>query len=99
LENWDESDWDTFKAELAKGKTEIRDLSIKERREWQSYFTEQKEKAAETRAVIENTDREIDQMVYRLYGLTEEEIKIVENQKDHDYGKKNDMGRYEKKLS
>ncbi len=79
LENWDESDWDSFKAELAKGKAEIRELGIKERKEWQSYFTEQKAKAAEIRAVIENTDREIDLMVYKLYGLTDEEIKIIEN--------------------
>ena len=27
---------------------------------------------------IERTDREIDELVYRLYGLTEEEIKIAE---------------------
>lgn len=27
---------------------------------------------------IDATDRQIDQMVYKLYGLTEEEIKIVE---------------------
>jgi len=27
---------------------------------------------------IETTDREIDRFVYELYGLTEEEIKIVE---------------------
>jgi hypothetical protein len=29
---------------------------------------------------IEKTDREIDQLVYKLYGLTEEEIKIVEKE-------------------
>lgn len=29
---------------------------------------------------IEATDREIDQLVYELYGLTEEEIKIVEGE-------------------
>ena len=29
---------------------------------------------------IEKTDKKIDQEVYNLYGLTEEEIKIVENQ-------------------
>lgn len=28
---------------------------------------------------IEKTNEEIDQMFYELYGLTEEEIKIVEN--------------------
>ena len=27
---------------------------------------------------IESTDRQIDQLVYELYGLTDEEIKIVE---------------------
>ena len=28
---------------------------------------------------IESTDRAIDRLVYELYGLTEEEIKIVES--------------------
>jgi hypothetical protein len=28
---------------------------------------------------IEITDREIDKLVYELYGLTEEEISIIEN--------------------
>jgi len=30
---------------------------------------------------IPQTDNEIDQLVYKLYGLTEAEIKIVENQR------------------
>jgi len=30
------------------------------------------------RREIESTDREIDALVYELYGLTEEEIRIVE---------------------
>ena len=79
LANWPDSDWDQFKKELAKGKVKIKALSLKERKEWQEYFTEEKLKAAEIKSVIENTDREIDLMVYELYGLTEEEIKIVEN--------------------
>lgn len=29
---------------------------------------------------IESTDKQIDQLVYKLYDLTEEEIKIVESQ-------------------
>jgi uncharacterized protein YaaR (DUF327 family) len=32
---------------------------------------------------IETTDRKIDQLVYELYGLTAEEIQIVENAKTH----------------
>ena len=34
--------------------------------------------AQELKQQINQTDKEIDQMVYELYGLTEEEIKIVE---------------------
>ena len=41
-------------------------------------FEENKKKALELKAEIDRTDREIDQMVYELYGLTEEEIRIVE---------------------
>jgi hypothetical protein len=33
----------------------------------------------ELKSQTEQTDREIDRMVYDLYGLTEEEIGIVEN--------------------
>lgn len=43
------------------------------------YFNEQKAKVQELQAQIDQTDREIDQMVYELYGLTDEEIAIVEN--------------------
>jgi hypothetical protein len=37
---------------------------------------------------IDATDRQIDQFVYELYGLTEEEIKIVEGQETQNRGKK-----------
>jgi len=30
--------------------------------------------------IIDKTDKKIDEMVYKLYGLTEEDIKIVEQQ-------------------
>ena len=42
------------------------------------YFNEQKQKATELKAEIDKTDKEIDQMVYELYGLTDEEIQIIE---------------------
>lgn len=35
--------------------------------------------ALELKSQIDRTDKEIDRMVYELYGLTEEEIQIVEN--------------------
>jgi hypothetical protein len=42
------------------------------------YLKEVKQKAQILKAEIDKTDREIDRMVYELYGLTEEEIGIVE---------------------
>ena len=41
-------------------------------------FKSEKEQALEIKAIIDQTDKEIDQMVYQLYGLTDEEIRIVE---------------------
>ncbi len=53
-------------------------LTLSEQAEWMQYFNEQKQKAQTLKAEINKTDKEIDQLVYELYGLTEEEIKIVE---------------------
>ncbi|MEX0813552.1 MAG: hypothetical protein WD048_15135 [Chitinophagales bacterium] len=36
-------------------------------------------KAQELKSQIDKTDKEIDQMVYELYGLTEEGIEVVES--------------------
>jgi hypothetical protein len=41
-------------------------------------FEPKKKEAQELQAQITATEKEIDQMVYELYGLTEEEILIVE---------------------
>ncbi len=54
-------------------------LTKKDEFEWMELFEENKKKALELKAEIDKTDKEIDQMVYELYGLTEEEIGIVEN--------------------
>jgi hypothetical protein len=41
-------------------------------------FDSEKSKIEELKKEIEKTDKEIDKMVYELYGLTEEEIAIIE---------------------
>lgn len=68
-------DFKTFLDELKKKKVT---LSLKEQDEWEEYFNEHKQKILELQYQIDQTDKEIDQLVYQLYGLTEEEIKIVE---------------------
>ena len=54
-------------------------LSLTEEAEWEDFFLTESQKALEIKTKIDSTDKEIDQMVYELYRLTEEEIKIVEN--------------------
>lgn len=76
LQKWNELEFSEFLKELKNEKVQ---LTISEEAEWMQYFSDQKLKALAIKAEIDKTDKEIDQMVYELYGLTEEEIKIVEN--------------------
>ena len=76
LQNWHELKFGDFLKELKKQKVQ---LSIVEEAEWMQYFKEQKEKVQNLKREIDKTDKEIDQMIYELYGLTEDEIKIVED--------------------
>ncbi len=91
LENWHELDFADFIKELNKAiktnnKLRVKDgleaiptLTKKDEFEWLELFEENKQKAQALQNQINQTEKEIDQMVYELYGLTEEEIKIVEN--------------------
>ena len=47
--------------------------------EWEEIFLEKKEEAETLNNEITKTDKEIDGMVYELYGVSEEEIRIVES--------------------
>ena len=75
LENWHTIDFKDFSKELKKAKVS---MTLPEEAEWMNYFNEQKQKTQLLQAEIDKTDKEIDRMVYALYELTEEEIKIVE---------------------
>jgi type I restriction-modification system DNA methylase subunit len=69
-----------FIKELNKGirKSGGEKLSKLQEMEWIEVFETKKKEAQQLKEEIDKTDREIDQMVYELYGLTEDEIKIVE---------------------
>jgi hypothetical protein len=75
LQDWYLLSYAEFIKELAKKKIK---LSLNEEAEWETYFTTEAKKVLELKAQIAKTDKEIDQMVYALYELTEDEIKIVE---------------------
>lgn len=80
LEKWYELEFVDFIKELNKAIKAAKGspLTKKDEFEWMELFEENKKKALELKAEIDKTDKEIDRMVYELYGLTEEEIKIVE---------------------
>jgi hypothetical protein len=75
LQNWPSLDFKGFLGELKKAKVK---LSLGEEAEWMAYFNEQRAKAQALQSEINRLDAEIDALVYALYGLTEEEIRIVE---------------------
>ncbi|KHJ38945.1 type IIS restriction enzyme Eco57I [Pedobacter glucosidilyticus] len=80
IENWINISFNDFIKELNKSiKIEGgNQLSKKDEFEFMDIFEEQKAKALAIKAQIEETDKAIDKMVYELYELTEEEIRIVE---------------------
>jgi len=80
LQSWHELEFGDFITELNKAikKAGGTKLSKMDEMEWMEVFETKKAVVQTLKAEIEKTDREIDQMVYELYGLTDEEIAIVE---------------------
>ncbi len=75
LETFDTLDFAGFVAELKKQKIK---LSLVQQDEWEEYFGQYKAALNEISVQICATDKEIDARVYALYGLTEDEIKLIE---------------------
>ena len=77
LQEWYLLDFSDFIKELKRLKVK---LSLSQESEWEEYFLEEKSKAIAIDSEIKATDKEIDSMVYKLYDLTDEEIKIIEEE-------------------
>lgn len=76
LQNWYLLNFAEFIKELSKIKVK---LNLSQKADWEDYFIAEKSKAETLNNEITKTDKEIDRMVYELYGLNEEEIRIVES--------------------
>ncbi|MBR0264126.1 MAG: Eco57I restriction-modification methylase domain-containing protein [Prevotella sp.] len=74
LQQFDQLDFKGLMAELKKQKIRI---PVKEQDEWEDFFNERVAECQELSAQIKATDEEIDNRVFDLYGLTEEERRIV----------------------
>lgn len=77
LEEWYTLPFDNFTKELEKLKVK---LTSTQKYDLKPLFDREAAKLLAIKSEIETTDREIDQMVYKLYDLTPEEIKIVEGE-------------------
>lgn len=71
LEKWWELDFAGFIKELKVS------ISLEEQEELMNYFEKRASEVREIVSRIETTDKEIDEMVFELYGLTEEERRVV----------------------
>ena len=74
LQAFDTMDFKGFAAELKKQKIK---LTLSQQDEWEEYFNQRVAECQTLSAQIQATDNEIDNRVFDLYGLTEEERKIV----------------------
>ena len=74
LQQFDQMDFKGLMAELKKQKIHI---SVKEQDEWEDFFNERVAECQALSAQIKATDEEIDNKVFDLYGLTEDERKTI----------------------
>jgi type I restriction-modification system DNA methylase subunit len=91
LENWQNLDFGEFIKELNKAikitnkqrekenQQPIAILTTTDEFAWFDLFEQNKKKAQELKSQINSIEQQIDAMVYELYGLSDAEIKIVEN--------------------
>jgi hypothetical protein len=77
LERFDEADFAALLAELKKQKIS---LTLTQQDEWEDYFNQYKADCNALTTQIAATDKKIGQLVYELYGLTPDEIKVVEEE-------------------
>jgi len=76
LQTFYELSFEEFVKELKKAKVI---LSLKDQDEWEEYFESYKTEIVELKTKIDACDREIDEMVFDLYGLSKEEREVVIN--------------------
>ncbi len=60
-------------------KTDIQKLSKSQEMDWFELFEEKKKQVQNVRGQIQEKENEMNQLVYSLYGLSKEEIAIVES--------------------
>ena len=75
LQSWFDCAFSVFMSELKKQKTAVR---LKEEAEWMEYFENQKAIVSNFRKEIQKLESAIDLTVFSIYGLSKEEIALIE---------------------
>jgi hypothetical protein len=70
-------DFKSFRAEINKAFKD--DIPLKQRNDWENYLREESEKVRRLTAEIEQAERAIDSIVYKLFDLTPDEIALLES--------------------
>ncbi len=76
LENWHELSFAAFREEVKKAFHA--EIPLKERGDWEAYLEENASEVHRLTTTIAATESEIDQIVYRLFDLTSDEIALLE---------------------
>jgi hypothetical protein len=77
LREWWNLNFKSFQAEIKKAFKA--DIPLKQRNEWENYLREEGTKVRRLMAEIEQAEREIDTIVYKLFDLTPDEIALLES--------------------
>ena len=86
MQTFDQLDFAGFVAELKKQKIK---LTLRDLDDWEDYFNKYHDECQQLNVQITQTDNEIDLRVYKLYGLTYDEVLTVDPKtsiRAEDYG-------------
>jgi len=75
LKHFFDFDFKTFVSELKKKKNK---LSLSDQDEWEEYFDKYKEEINQIQNLIKTSTDNIDNLVFELYKITEDEVKMIE---------------------
>jgi hypothetical protein len=78
LEDWPSVSFKEFLKELNKQKIK---LTLQDQSEWMQYFESEKTKMNEIQQIINITEKEINDMIYNLYDLSENDRELIEEKK------------------
>ncbi len=84
LDEWWRLDWQGFRDEVRKSFK--REIPLKERGEWQEMFQEQQAEIHRLTAEIMRLEEALNAAVYAVYGLSAEEIALIERETKYEYG-------------